>query len=280
MQEHIIALREALLRSVARYAGLPVLLSGGIDSATIVAALLAIGARPVCYTFGLSGFDSDDVRAAAHLCRVFDLQHHVVRIPQELSTLTRDVVEVIRIIRRATKTHVQCAQPMIHVGQALAAAGYDRAWVGLAAGDLMPCGRKASEWYRAHGDRGWRRYRDEHYHSADLSDYSMQKVAQAHGLTLVDAYRTDELASLLLSLTYDEIMKPKPKYLLARAFPEFYERAALYRRQASFQIVGGLRAWHDTLLQSPLNTRQSRAVVGIYRDILRQEVDHARHSHA
>lgn len=78
------SLREALTSAVSAClprgsAPVAVLLSGGVDSATIAMLTRRLcGGRVVAYTLGTGESRSDDVDAAALVCRSFDLEHVVV----------------------------------------------------------------------------------------------------------------------------------------------------------------------------------------------------------
>src|SRR5690606_20762498 len=92
----------------------PLLLSGGTDSATVLAGLLALGRRPDCYTFRLGAHDTADVRVARSMAETFGLRHVVVTIPQDATTLLRDVRRVLRIIGTPRKVSVQCSHPFLY----------------------------------------------------------------------------------------------------------------------------------------------------------------------
>jgi len=248
-----------------------VLLSGGVDSSAIVAYLIEIGVKPDCLTFGLSGRDSHDIIAAKKITTYYGLKHHIIKIDRsKLESLVR---QTIGIIKTSRKTHVQCALPLIPTCELMLTLGYNSAYVGYAIGDVLPCGRKSSVAYSSGGDKSWKEWRKNKFDTSNKdkkSSYiSMDAIFKHFNVSMVDPYRNNCIRELV-NFSYNELMKPKQKIILCKSFPAFFlNGGGFYRKQASYQVVSGMREWHDTLLSTELNTRGLKAVVGIYNDILK-----------
>lgn len=254
--------------------GTPLLLSGGTDSATILAALLALDRHPVCYSFRLGSFDSPDIRVARSMTATFGLEHRVVTIPRTPETLVADIRQILRIIpvdaASPRKTHVQCAHPFLYLAEAVAGDGFPAALSGLGADDLYGTGRRATQGYREQGEAWCRKFRTELANSPHVSDFAIRAVCAAYTLDLIQPYREPALRDFILATPYAELHQPVQKGIALRAFPEFWKRGTWYRRNQNLQVVSGIREWHDTLLSSPLNTRGAKVVTPIYRALLQE----------
>lgn len=252
----------------------PLFLSGGVDSATILAAQLQLGAKPDCYSFYLTPYKSNDVKIAAMMCGKFELNHRVSVIPREESVLIGDVRAVIAHTGQTFKTHVQCSQPFLYMAEAMSDDGYSEALVGMAAGSLWGDGKEAMFARGREGDKGFEEYRRFCHLHPDNSENSVRKVAAAVGdIKITDPYQYEPLAEFMLNLKFEQLHKPKQKYLAVMAFPEFWKSGAWYRKNSNLQIESGLREWHDTLLKSPLNENlKAKSVVAIYNAIGRGDL--------
>ncbi len=241
------------------------MLSGGVDSATVLAALLAIDRPPRCFTFTLGRYESEDLASARAMCRELDLDHQVVRIPQDALVLERDVRRLVRIVG-PRKTWVQCGHPYLYVVPQLAEYGYHGVYVGLFGDDLWGTGRRVMSGWRRLGDT-WAREERNKKLALLLVDDGGELVAQSLGAEMLDPFTDEGVMQFLIARSFTEMHVPRLKSLAIGAFPEFWSRGAWYREPLNYQIGAGIRAWHDTLLTSPLNRRGNRAVVGIYNDL-------------
>ncbi len=261
-------LRGLIVEAVEPVADEPLLLSGGVDSATVLAAMLSMGKRPECFTFRFGQYDSEDVRVAASMCRHFTLPHHVVTVPRDDESMERDIREIIRIIGcRPLKTHVQCGIPFMYLARAVAAAGASRAVIAMTADDCVGSGKEAMMDRARRGAEGFLLHRMKDCDDPGHSYYSCVKAAAENGVELVDVFRNAPLQKHLLGMTYEQLHKPKLKAGLVRAFPEFWHQGNWWRPNKSLQVVSGIRGAHDLLLKGRLNRRGHKAVVGIYGDI-------------
>lgn len=267
--------RRLMLESVEKCgASNPLFLSGGVDSATILAAQLELGAKPDCYSFYLSPQKSNDVKVGAMMCEKFGLKHNISVIQRDESVLIGDVRSVIAHTGQTFKTHVQCSQPFLYMAEAMSEDGYSEALMGMAAGNLWGDGKEASFARQRGGDKGFEEYRRFCHLHPDNSENSVRKTAAAVGdIKISDPYQYEPLAEFMLNLKFEQLHKPKQKYLAVMAFPEFWKAGAWYRKNSNLQIESGLRQWHDTLLQSPLNENlKAKSVVAIYNAIGRGEI--------
>src|SRR5688572_10811276 len=91
-----------------------VLLSGGIDSASVMFALIELGKRVTAYSFMMDGHMSQDFQLARRNARAFGVAFVPVFLPRDLATLKRDLYELTRTGVVSKKTDYECGWPMLH----------------------------------------------------------------------------------------------------------------------------------------------------------------------
>lgn len=259
--------REALLTTVAPHVGTPLFLSGGMDSRTLLAAQVELGSKPDCYTFKIGENESKDLLAARNAARYVGSPLTEVKLSDNVDDLANDVREVIRIIGRSGKAAVQCSHPILHMSRVVKRDGHSKVMIGT--GGVCEDNRKCQIAARA---KDWEKVQlmrttniDSSTKNPKSATWAMLEVARLSGLESVEPYATEPLRSAGLSISYSEINSPKQKGIALRSFPEFYKQVS-WRGNVALQIGSGLREFHDLLLESKYNTRQSLAVVAIYND--------------
>lgn len=270
-RQHAEQFRATFLDAIRPYIGMPLLLSGGVDSATNLAALLALGEPPPrCYTFQLGEIISSDLAVARAMCAHFNVPHTTVRIPQNEATLIADIQRVLPLICRLKKVHVQVAQCFLYLADAVVADGARDATLAMAADDLWGSARAIAAYVKSQGEDWCRAMRREYITYTGGSDESTARVAKSRGLTLHEVWTYQPLVDFMLALDYADLHVPVAKGLALRAFPEFWTAGAWYRPNSSLQVNSGVREWHDTLLASPTyNPKRARAIIAVYREMAR-----------
>lgn len=244
-----------------------VLLSGGVDSTTVLFAMLESGRRPRCVTFHVEGIESEDLRAARAITHTFSLEHLVVPVPVDLDTLIRDVGIVIGLIDWSTtdkirKTVVQCCHPFLYVYPKLA----PLALCGLAADDFYLTNRSDAIAIHRDGETAasaWRRSRSP---DPDAADFHIIDIGRRHyGKTVIDFYDWRWFAAWIQQFPISQTHHPRQKWASVGIFEDYWRRGNFYRENSPFQVNSGLRTAHDALLDSPANWVGAKQVLGIYR---------------
>ena len=122
--------RENFLEQMKRYKNEALLLSGGLDSGTILAAQLALGGRPRLYTFHLQNTLSVDATAAQEMAKRYDLEISTVVISRDRTQLVEDVKRIIKLHGKVGKALIQCSHPLLYVGEQVKKDGFDRVLIG------------------------------------------------------------------------------------------------------------------------------------------------------
>lgn len=262
--------RDLVLQAVHNMPDCPLFLSGGVDSATLLAASLELGRKPLCVTFTVGDARTPDLTVASSMTRHFKLEHLVVSIPREEKQLLGDIQQVLSITGSTLKTHVQCSHPFLHMAKALQERGHQTALMGMSLDDLWGSGREMSFVLHKKGEEAFREARRKEIQDHTHSDFSVMKVTRHHHVTTRDPFReSSDLIRFMLTLTYREMHKPYTKALAVNAFRSFWDQGKWYRAQDSLQVVSGLKLWHETLLQNPaVNPTGARDLGVVYRRLL------------
>jgi hypothetical protein len=262
--------RNLVISEIEKRKETALMFSGGVDSSTILAAMLECGVKPDLYTFYLQGSKSKDIKIAREISKEFDLNLNELEIPSNFDALVSDIKSVIRICRRTSKAHVQCAHPWIYLSSKCKQDGHSSAMIGMSADGLYGTNRKGAIIYKTKGEDEFRKYRAKKDNDYLSSDSSVFKLSKHFGVQLWDLYAQYSIGGFLLSLTYDQMHKPIQKAVAINAFPEFWKRGNWIRLNSPLQIESGLREFHDQIIKSSLNKRESKTVLGVYNDIAKE----------
>jgi len=257
------------------------LISGGMDSGTILAAMLALGRKPQLVTFHLAGHMSSDVRVSVRMADAFNLKLETVVIPRSEHDLVDTVLEIMKLFQengtKFGKVRIQCAHAIKVLSERLAKVGCTIAADGTPG--IVEDNKRIYIILHKHGEQRAREYRKEqldgHY---DSSSGTFIDVAAHYGVKLYQPFMHQPLTDYALSLDMEEINRGRQKGIALRAFPEFWKTGSWWRKNSSLQVNGGLREYHDTLLKSAYNTHKWKLVLPVYKEIYRREIERMAHN--
>lgn len=249
----------------------PILLSGGLDSGTILAASLELGRTPHCYSFRIGQKDHTDVTVSRQMCDRYGLEHTVVDVPREQAKLIEDIQRIMIMHHSSGKTVVQCCHPMLYLAERLQADGVEKVYIGT--GGVVEDNRKSAVILHQEGEDAARQYRSQNLvirGNPDSATRKMHETLEHYGVQGLEPYTDPSFAPYSLGLDMGEINTPKIKGIAARAFPSFWMANKWYRKNSPLQVNSRLREWHDTLLKTSLNQGgKHKTVRGLYNDIYR-----------
>lgn len=248
-------------------------LSGGIDSATVLFAMLEAGVTPkAAYTFYIEGNETNDLRSSRILSSHFGIDLVEIPLPWSPKMAVEDVRELLPHCHKLKKTIVQCLHPWKYMVKVIKE---PTVFWGVGADDHFASQRKVAVLLRKEGeqavrDAGWRKC-----YSSDL-DFSAANIARyaknMGGITLVDPYDRDDTTEWFLRWDIGQLHKQLngknlEKAVSVLAFADYFKQGSFYRKPARYNIESGLRDFHQALVHTEYNTRDMKDVIGIYHDI-------------
>lgn len=244
------------------------LFSSGMDSLTLLLSCLDIGIRPHLYTVRMEDFVGQDVISSRRIKDIYNLEYTEIVIPNDIEQLKNDVRFIIEKFKVKKKTQVQCIYPFLYMVDHIKE---DVVLCGVCADTLYGSSRKMSELGRK-DDVAFYEKRKALHELPETASYSFTRdIFVEKGKVFVAPYKENkDLANFLLSKTYKELHSPKEKNIAYEYYKDEIEKHKLYRRKSSMQCDSKIREWHDQLLQTELNVKGWKAIVGIYNYIYKQ----------
>lgn len=254
-------MRSRLLDSMSRVSDpcVAVLMSGGVDSSSVLYAAIEAGLEPHCYTFAFAGAPSRDYYIARAVCRAEGVRFTPVMLPDSLETLREDIFALHDEYGCVSKTEYECTWPFLYAYQAI-----EERWVasGLGAEAHFVLTKRGAIHYRNRPDE----FREEYWARQNPNQMDQHRIlAGKHGKELVFPYMEEETARLFAGSGWDEINRPHHKQPILDAFPERYGSRRVWPQ--NLQAGSGVSAHFARLLGTGMNTRGYRSVVGILNDV-------------
>ena len=268
-------LREIILDATCVKESVAVLLSNGVDSNSLVAALLRNGIRPTVISFRLTKNVSTDWSAARVTARGLGLDFVDIELPTDLDAMYADVRHAIKSLGLRKKADIECAIPVRYALDAAKQRGIATVIAGSAADGHFGLSRKAV--IRAHtgdglDDSAWLdAFREAYFARTDPAQTrTMTRYADAIGLRMLAPYVDQRLVDLFRGLSWRTLNTPRQKMPIRRAFPEI-AKWGVGRSHTNLQLGdSGIALNYSRLVQSQYNTRSAKSVVAIYNDVARE----------
>lgn len=271
-------LKEAIRKTIGEEKEIGLLLSGGLDSLSVLLGCLDLGIKPRCYTFYLSNHESDDLKSVRKLKKIYDLDVVEVCLDVDKIDVFEDVKKIVGMHRndayakKHKKTFIQCFHPMMYiapvvkekivltavVADALQFAGRKR---GILGSDLSLEGIEESLQHRM----------NEVNNPCHGSVKQIVSLFSTYGLKLVDIYHVDEVVEFFLEKGFKECTSPKEKNIVYEAYKEELDKHKTKRLHSSYQVDSLIREWHDDKLlnDKSINYNNNKSVVAIYNRMFR-----------
>jgi asparagine synthetase B (glutamine-hydrolysing) len=229
--------RHELLRTATRYKRkkVAVALSGGVDSCSVLASLLAVGIKPLVVSYTPHTHESTDYTMAKSCAATLGLEFVRAEFPMTAGYLESCAREVIRL-GYTTKVEVECLTPMWKVSET----AWNNGARVLFTGDQADGFFSLSKWASHNADRAAGVPRGERtnvqldttpdridhlrnrYWALDKScSGGVQKLGATWGLEVVVPYRNLTIHQAFLGSLWSEVNKPRAKEPLRLAFEEW-----------------------------------------------------------
>ena len=242
-------------------------LSSGIDSASILFALLECGKNVTVYSFTLEDRESRDFSVARELANRYSLKFIPVYLPIDITSLKSDVLRLHNIYGCVKKTQYECTWPYLYLFDKLeehvlaTGIGSDSHFV-LSKRGMMHFKnnpRAFREMYFSNPNNGQRPQRN--------------KLCAEFDVLLFEPYFSDEMYNYFLDTTWEECNKPRQKQPILNAFPDEFAKMKIHPH-TNYQLGdSGISKHFEALLDTDWNIHNYKSVVGIFNSINRGELD-------
>ncbi len=267
-------LREILVKATHVSTSVAVLLSNGVDSNSILAAILRNGIRPTVISFRIARNVSTDWSAARATARALNLDFVDIELPTDLDVMHADVQHAIRYLGLRKKTDIECAIPVRYALDAAKQKNIATVISGLGADGHFGLSRKAV--IRAHTGDGldnpeWLdSFRESYFAQTNPAQtQTMTRYADAIGIQMLAPYINQQIVDLFRGVSWRALHTPQQKMPTRRAFPEIAQWR-VGRSHINLQLGdSGIALNYSRLVKSRYNTRGAKSVVAIYNDIAR-----------
>lgn len=216
--ERAALLRERIFRELERAPErVGVALSGGVDSTSVLVALLKMKRTVTAYTFCIRGRLSRDLLIARTTAKTLGVDLVEVPLPSDPETVAYDVKILIKTLfaRMPKKTAVECLWPFIYLQQKLQE---DALATGFGADSHFGISKKAMIHHR-HSAAALDEYRIAAYANPDTAQIR-QRAMLFWPKQILCPYRSVVISDLFLGVEWDEINRPMEKQTIRSAFPE------------------------------------------------------------
>ena len=244
------------------------LLSGGIDSNSVLFACLALKIPTVAYSFTFKDAKSRDYRLAKNAAKCLGVEFKSIWLPREPAELAKYMMYAVARGCRS-KTDFECFWPMMQGLRRIAQDGHGFALSATAADSHFALSKKASMHFKDRVDI----YRTIVFRKRNTGQKILLRAEAARlGITYFTPYDTTRMCSELHGQTWEELNKPKQKNPLRTAFPEYFAKVKIVNH-ANLQLGDSGIAKHFEILLKHKKWNPDfkyKAVKGVYNEILRQ----------
>lgn len=262
-----IHLEEYLKNSITDKNSVALLFSGGTDSLTCLFAMLNIGIKPTLYSFHMKNTIHKDIEVSMKVAKHLNLNHEIISINEDVKQLENDVTFLCKVMKLNRKTNVQCTYPFLHV---IPKIKEKNIVTGLCADDLYGTSKSMSIKY-AKDKEGFDKARHKIFNNEYSSAYKpIKEVVESYGKTFLVPYRNKNVIDYFMSLSWEELNKPKQKQIAIDSYKDYFDELNVYRKNSNLQVGSKIREWHNELIDTNLNKNNRKRVDEIYKDLYKE----------
>lgn len=265
-----------------------VALSGGADSCSVLAGLMAVGAKPIIVSYTPDTHESTDFRMAAETAENLGLRF----VPAYVSMHPDDLEDDARfLIARGFRSQlmVESMSPMITIQREAQKAGVTTLFTGdqsdgyFINSNWAPIqwqkrkGYEPDEYTKIHTDTTTERIDDirrEYFASDKSCSEAIKKMGLEFGLEVVVPYRDPAILEAFLGTFWAEVNKPRFKEPIRVAFAEWFRSDRILVRDKVVNLHKGdsqfAEKFRRALLGQP-HLSGYRSPIGLYNAIARGE---------
>lgn len=247
------------------------LLSGGVDSISVGLAAENAGKKVTAYTFQLEGNPSYDFTKSQEICSITGWDFVPVDVP--VDNLKTDWHRLVEHGCRK-KTHFETVFPFLYVYPQIK---QEYVLTGWGADGYFGPSKKAMMRYAS--DRAWERYNKTTDNPVSFDDFrnsyldgdcaGLQQhtnLANKHEKIHITPYLDSNVRSYLMSMTWQELNKPKQKFIVRQEF-NIETLLGKVKPHINLQLGSKVDVLFETLLEDPeINFKHRKRMMDVCRD--------------
>jgi len=234
-----------------------VLLSAGVDSSSVLFALLEAGKRVTAYSFCLDDRTSTDIKYAQITAKEFGVPFVQIPLPTSIDVLMEDLVDLVRFGARK-KTDFECGWPMLYAYKAIRER---EIFSGMGADGHFCISKKGMMHFKDRIDE----FRDTLFSNPSYGqEHIHRKLSMVYKKRWVAPFMTQKMIDEIKGSTWDEVNRPHQKQPILDAFPEQFKRIRVFKHTNFQKGDSGISEHFEKLLTTDLNVGRHKSVVGIY----------------
>lgn len=237
-----------------------VLLSGGVDSNSVLFTANRLGKIVHCYSFHLDTGSSYDSIKAQEVCNKFNFDLTLIEVPT--NNLENDFITLAEKYKCQKKTHFECTFPFMYVFPKIKEKYVLSGW---AADGHFGLSKKASLHYK-HPKEKFDKFRRDYFSVENpVGVRQIEMLCKEYNKVLSVPYLDKKVFDYFIQFDWDTLNKPKEKYEVRKCFPEFNE--INLKNHLNLQLVSRVDKTFETLLTSKkINFRNRQRVMDICKD--------------
>ena len=238
-------------------------LSSGVDSQSLLFALLELKKQVTVYSFTLNSRKSTDFMVAENLCKKLGVKFVPIYLPTDVQTIKKDVYELIKRFGCEKKTDVECCWPFLYV--------YKKATekivvTGIPADGHFCLSKKGMIHYKDRVDE----FRRNYFSNPNAGQRIIRtRMAKTFGKRLIDPFYSNKISAYLSGYTWEKLNKPYQKMPIRNAFKSEFKKLKVRNHTNLQKGDSGISDVFEKLLKTELNNKNYKSVVGIYNQIRR-----------
>lgn len=267
-------LEEVILKQCEGKKNIAVALSGGIDSAHILFALLSLGKSVRTYSLHREGIISTDYRLSEKNSKILNVPFTEVILPNKL-----DMSRLVHIMKDHTlknKAAVECTYTMDHVWEAMQKDGVDCVFSGVSNDNYFGTTKTASIHFSQTLELN-QQFRREHFDWLDYDKtgrwvYGKQvqvwsDLAKERGIHLAVPAYDRKVYEFFYPIHWKTMNTPKQKYPCWAIYPEYVSKCSLEKHSDLQCGDTQIRELFEPLLKDPsINTKGRTRMLDVFRD--------------
>ena len=256
-------LSEYLLRELPEK-NVAILLSGGVDSISLLLLLLELGYNVTAYNFHITGIMSTDFIRAKQVSRFLGVRFEEILLKNNIDEIIPELFQLCREYPMKTKTDFECFYPL---STAFGNCSERCIVTGLGSDGNFGTSKKALIHFKDNPEL----FRDVRIKNSKNGKYAQKTLCDMYGektgRKIVSPYRSVEVAELLAQYNWYELNKPRQKWPIVFMFYEVFQLLGAPKNQAFQCGDSGIQELFQQLVSHDINVRGSKISTGVFNQI-------------